>query len=86
MLADPSMALRCLAQACQDASVPGVRSIILGGAGLAGYAQQLQQQVSLPLIDSAQAGVRVLLAGQAPAAQRSDNGFHAQWSNVRLGT
>jgi hypothetical protein len=36
------------------------------------------------LIDSAQAGLRVLLAGQAPAAQRSDNGFHAQWSHVRL--
>jgi Asp/Glu/hydantoin racemase len=85
MLADPDMALRCLAQACQDASVAGVRSIILGGAGLAGYAQQLQGRVSLPLIDSAQAGLRVLLAGQAPAAQRSDNGFHAQWSHVRLG-
>jgi Asp/Glu/hydantoin racemase len=83
MLADPDMALRCLAQACQDASVAGVRSIILGGAGLAGYAQQLQGRVSLPLIDSAQAGLRVLLAGQAPAAQRSDNGFHAQWSNVQ---
>jgi Asp/Glu/hydantoin racemase len=83
MLADPDMALRCLAQACQDASVPGVRSIILGGAGLAGYAQQLQGRVSLPLIDSAQAGLRVLLAGQAPAPQRSDNGFHAQWSNVQ---
>lgn len=85
MLADPDMALRCLAQACQAASLPGVRSIILGGAGLAGYAQQLQEQVSLPLIDSAQAGLRVLLQGRAPAAQRSDNGFYAQWSNVRLG-
>ena len=42
----------------------------------------LQPHVSLPLIDSAQAGLRVLLQGQAPIAQRPDNGFHAQWSNV----
>jgi Asp/Glu/hydantoin racemase len=82
MLADPEMALRCLRQACQDAARPGVRAIILGGAGLAGYAQMLQPHVSLPLIDSAQAGLRVLLQGQAPTAQRPDNGFHAQWSNV----
>ncbi len=82
MLADPEMALRCLRQACQDAARPGVRAIILGGAGLAGYAQLLQPHVSLPLIDSAQAGLRVLLQGQAPKPQRQDNGFHAQWSNV----
>ncbi len=82
MLADPEMALRCLRQACQDAARPGVRALILGGAGLAGYAQMLQPHVSLPLIDSAQAGLRVLLQGQAPTAQRPDNGFHAQWSNV----
>jgi ribonuclease P protein component len=85
MLADPEMALRCLRQACQDAARPGVRAIILGGAGLAGYAQLLQPHVSLPLIDSAQAGLRVLLQGQAPPALRQDNGFHAQWSNVFRG-
>jgi Asp/Glu/hydantoin racemase len=82
MLADPEMALRCLRQACQDAARPGVRALILGGAGLAGYAQLLQPHVSLPLIDSAQAGLRVLLQGQAPKPQRPDNGFHAQWSNA----
>jgi Asp/Glu/hydantoin racemase len=85
MLADPEMALRCLRQACQDAARPGVRAIILGGAGLAGYAQLLQPHVSLPLIDSAQAGLRVLLQGQSPPALRQDNGFHAQWSNVFRG-
>ncbi len=86
MLADPAMALRCLRQACQDAARPGVRAIILGGAGLAGYAQLLQPHLQLPLIDSAQAGLRVLLQGRAPRPQRQDNGFYAQWSNVSLGT
>ncbi|MCE2880017.1 MAG: aspartate/glutamate racemase family protein [Comamonadaceae bacterium] len=84
MLADPDMALRCLAQACQAAALPGVRSIILGGAGLAGYAQALHGRVSLPLIDSAQAGLRVLIHGLAEPARRAHNGFYAQWSNVQL--
>ena len=50
-----------------------------GGAGLAGYAQQLQGRVSLPLIDSAQAGWEVLLQQQAPAAPTSHDGFYAPW-------
>ena len=85
LLADPEMALRCLGQACANAAaVPGVRAIIMGGAGLAGYAQTLQASAPLPLIDSALAGLRVLLEGKAPAPQRSVNGFDAQWTNVRL--
>ena len=84
LLADPDMALRCLHQACMNAARPGVRAIILGGAGLAGYAQVLQERVDLPLIDSAQAGLRVLLKGLAPPPVSDENRFHAQWSNVRL--
>ncbi|MFM8574868.1 MAG: aspartate/glutamate racemase family protein, partial [Limnohabitans sp.] len=67
--ADPDMALRCLGEACRQAARDGVRSIILGGAGLAGYAQALQPHVSLPLIDSALAGLEVMLGGQARPAQ-----------------
>ena len=86
LLADPDMAMRCLAQACANAAaVPGVRAIIMGGAGLAGYAQTLQARAPLPLIDSALAGLRVLLEGKAPAPQRGVNGFDAQWTTVRLG-
>jgi allantoin racemase len=85
LLADPAMAMRCLTQACANAAaVPGVRAIIMGGAGLAGYAQTLQASAALPLIDSALAGLRVLLEGKAPVPERSVNGFDAQWSNVRL--
>lgn len=80
--ADPEMALRCLRQACEQASRSGAQAIILGGAGLAGYAQALQSSSPLPLIDSALAGLDVLLQNQAPAAGRAENGFYAQWRNM----
>ena len=77
--ADPAMALQCLAQACQQAADTGVRSVILGGAGLAGYATALAPHCPLPLIDSATAGLEVLLQNQAPAALHTGDGFYAQW-------
>jgi Asp/Glu/hydantoin racemase len=77
--ADPDMAIQCLSQACQNAAQQGVASIILGGAGLAGYARLLQAHCPLPLIDSAQAGWEVLLQQQAPAAPTSHDGFYAPW-------
>lgn len=77
--ADPDMAIQCLSQACQNAAQRGVASIILGGAGLAGYARLLQAHCALPLIDSAQAGWEVLLQQQAPAAPTSQDGFFAPW-------
>jgi Asp/Glu/hydantoin racemase len=76
--ADPDMALQCLGQACQNAAQTGVSSIILGGAGLAGYARLLQAHCDLPLIDSAQAGWEVLLQ-QAVAAPKARDGFYAPW-------
>jgi len=80
--ADPDMALRCLAQACEAAARPGVRAIILGGAGLAGYADALRARCPLPLIDSAVAGLEVMLQGQAPAARATSDGFYAQWHGM----
>ena len=77
--ADPDMAIQCLSQACQNAAQQGVASIILGGAGLAGYARLLQAHCALPLIDSAQAGWELLLEQQAPAAPTAEDGFYAPW-------
>jgi allantoin racemase len=52
-----------LANACrQAASEFGVQSVILGGAGLAGMAEELQVDVGVPVIDSVQGGVRHALA------------------------
>jgi Asp/Glu/hydantoin racemase len=77
--ADPDMAIRCLSQACQKAAQSGAASIILGGAGLAGYARLLQAHCTLPLIDSAQAGWEVLHGQLAPKAQTDHDGFYAPW-------
>ena len=60
LAANPAAALALLAQACREAAV-GVDALILGGAGLAGYAQALAGALALPLIDSASAGIDWLL-------------------------
>jgi allantoin racemase len=62
LLADPVMAREILTQACRAAEKFSVKTIILGGAGLAGYAAMVQPHVSLPIIDSVEAGVRYSLA------------------------
>jgi allantoin racemase len=58
LLANPKMAIGVLSAACQIAATSNVKSIILGGAGLAGYAKQVQPFVNVPVIDSVEAGVR----------------------------
>ena len=55
---DPVAARMVLTQACKDAaSASGASAVILGGAGLAGMAQDLQPGVPVPVIDSVSAGV-----------------------------
>jgi allantoin racemase len=82
LLADPIMALESLAKACQTAEKAGAKAIIIGGAGLAGYAAQLQSRCDVSLIDSALAGMRVLLEGKITASSADDNGFEAQWQTI----
>jgi len=57
----PARALDALAQACYRAIADGAQHIVLGGAGLAGVAAQLQLQVGVPLLDN------VLLGAEAAA-------------------
>lgn len=83
--ADPQMAMHCLGEACEQAARAGVNSVILGGAGLAGYAQGLRESCSLPLIDSAEAGLQVMLQGLAPGAPHAGDGFFAQWRGMAQG-
>ena len=80
--ADPDMAIRCLTQACQQAAKSGAAAIILGGAGLAGYARLLQPYSPLPLIDSALAGLQIMLSQAAPAAPHAQDGFFAHWQGM----
>lgn len=80
--ANPQMAIECLQAACQKASMAGVKSIILGGAGLAGYAAQIQSLVELPIIDSATAGLEVMLQKQGPQSIAKTNHSFASWTNM----
>lgn len=82
LLADKDMALRVLAQACEKAASSGAKSIIMGGAGLAGYAQMLQSHIQLPLIDSVSAGLDLYLNQQMPAAVSTANAFESAWHNL----
>lgn len=68
MAADPAAAQQVLLDACRDALASGARAIVIGGAGLAGQAAQLQPLLPVPLIDSVAAGVRQALARAADAA------------------
>jgi allantoin racemase len=66
---DPIAARALLADACVQAVRDfNVQAVILGGAGLAGMAAQVQAQVGVPVIDSVLAGVRhtLMLAAQPP--------------------
>jgi len=82
LLADKAMALRVLIRACDRAADSGAQTIILGGAGLAGYAEELQAQVKLPLIDSVSAGLNLFLQGRLPPAVQSHNGFESAWNQL----
>ena len=63
LAADPEGARRLLAQACAEAAArSGADCVILGGAGLAGMAQDIAPMVEVPVIDSVLAGARQIAA------------------------
>jgi Asp/Glu/hydantoin racemase len=83
LAADPASARRLLAQACRDAArLTGADAVILGGAGLAGMAALLQPQLSVPLIDSVEAGARQAASMAAEARTRMPEGFHTTWQGL----
>jgi allantoin racemase len=83
LMADPEGARKLLAQACRDAAARfEADAVILGGAGLAGFAADLRPLLQLPLIDSVQAGARWALQAQPFAAARKQAGFDVQWKHM----
>jgi allantoin racemase len=79
---DPEAAIRLLTDACrQAAALPGVQSVILGGAGLAGLAAEIQPHLPIPVIDSVVAGTHWALE-QPPGAARDRPGLQAEWQGV----
>ncbi|WP_088284638.1 aspartate/glutamate racemase family protein [Ideonella sp. A 288] len=65
LAADPAGAIALLRDVCVRAA-HGVDAVILGGAGLAGYAQALAADLPVPLIDSASAGIEWLTGPPRP--------------------
>jgi allantoin racemase len=82
LLADRDMALRVLSKACDQAAASGAKSVILGGAGLAGYASALQSNRLLPLIDSVTAALDVYLQNRMPVSPTRTNRFHTPWHGL----
>ncbi|WP_326535334.1 aspartate/glutamate racemase family protein [Pseudorhodoferax sp.] len=83
LMADPQGARALLARACQEAAERwDAQAVIVGGAGLAGVAAAIQDQVRVPLVDSVGAGARMVLGAALPAPGRSRAGFDVHWQNV----
>jgi allantoin racemase len=82
LLAEPELAIQVLTQACQRAAANKVKSIILGGAGLAGFAALIQSTVDILIIDSVHAGARVVMGDELPMPVRSAAGFDLQWKGL----
>ncbi|MFM1909267.1 MAG: hypothetical protein RLZZ591_2944 [Pseudomonadota bacterium] len=80
---DPAAAKVILAAACEQAAECfGASTVILGGAGLAGMAADIQPAVTVPVIDSVVAGVRHALAlSQTPVANHT-SGFKCAWQGL----
>lgn len=84
LAANPQGAREMLAQACEEAVQRlGADAVVLGGAGLAGMAADIQDSLSVPLIDSVEAGARWALQAirQAPPGAPSGR-FGVSWENL----
>jgi allantoin racemase len=79
---DPDAAHAILAKACRAAAERfGAKTVILGGAGLAGMAAAIQSTVNVPVIDSVVAGVRHALNGPSNG-QVVNRAFDFAWKNL----
>jgi allantoin racemase len=81
LAADPQAACALLAKACCEvAQTTGVQAVILGGAGLAGMAAQVQAAVGVPVIDSVLAGARQAML--APRSAQSCSALPGLWTGL----
>ncbi|WP_408596084.1 aspartate/glutamate racemase family protein [Limnohabitans sp.] len=80
LAADPAAAKIVLREACLVAVEKfQINSLILGGAGLAGMATELQHDVPVPIIDSVQAGVRQAVLSMSNATQAVGDQPDVSW-------
>jgi allantoin racemase len=70
LAADPAKAITLLIQACKDAqALYKADAVILGGAGLAGLAEHIRRELSIPIIDSVEAAIQAALSLMGQASQ-----------------
>ena len=80
---DPAAARVLLTKACREAeSNFKAKAVILGGAGLAGLAADIQGEVDIPLIDSVMAGTRHAISIARQSEARHPGRFDFSWHNV----
>lgn len=80
LAAEPVAARQLLTEACLNAVRQlGVQTVILGGAGLAGMAAQIQPFVNVPIVDSVIAGATWALRNSPLPPQRATPGFDVPW-------
>ncbi len=76
LASDPQAAQHVLGKACERvAHNTDARSIIIGGAGLAGLAQALQADTALPLLDSVDEGMAHIVSDAVTAGAGQTPGF-----------
>lgn len=81
--ADPQAAQSLLVEACQVAVQRfSAQAVVLGGAGLAGLVDQIAPQLSVPVIDSVQAGTRQALRATLLPPPVTSGRFEVAWRNV----
>lgn len=82
---DPLAAQVLLARACNEAARAfGVDAVILGGAGLAGMAAQIQPVVAVPVIDSVLAGVSHAMRAAQQETLQAHQVFGFAWGGVSV--
>ena len=83
LAADPAGARVLLARACAEAAQrSGAQAVVLGGAGLAGLAADIEDQIPVPLIDSVQAGARWARKALTEAVPAGPGRFEVAWENL----
>jgi len=84
LAADPAGARALLAQACRDAAHRfDADAVLLGGAGLAGIAADIESALAVPLVDSVIAGAQwAVQATRDPVSVPAAAGFGVAWQNM----
>ena len=87
LAADPQGARLVLAGACQEAVERfGAQAVVLGGAGLAGMAADIEHRLSVPLVDSVRAGaqwaLQALQARERAPDPANEGRFGVAWENL----